>query len=50
MVEGAVGGAKLGLKEDAAIGYGLQRGGAFVGEAQSDEELVFETKKKTALV
>lgn len=50
VVHGAVGGAELGLQEDAAIGYGLQRGGAFVWEAHSNEELVFETRKKTRVV
>lgn len=39
VVQGAVSRMKLGLQEDAAIGYGLQRGGAFVGEAKPDEQL-----------
>ena len=39
MVERAVRGIELGLEEDAAIGYGLQRGGTFVGEAKPNEQL-----------
>lgn len=39
VVEGAVGWAEAGLQEDAAIGDGLQGGGALVGEAKPDEEL-----------
>ena len=39
VIEGAVGWVELGLQEDAAIGDGFQRGGAFVGEAEPDEEL-----------
>lgn len=40
MVEGAVRRIESGLQVYAAIGYGLQRGGAFVGEAKPDEELL----------
>lgn len=39
VVEGAVRWIKSGLQVDAAIGYGLQRGGAFVREAEPNEEL-----------
>lgn len=39
MIERAVRGNKLGLEEDTAIGYGLQRGGTFVGEAKPNEKL-----------
>ena len=44
MVERAVGGVELGLQEDAAVGYGLQRRRAFVWEAKPDEELQEERK------
>lgn len=53
VVEGAVRGVESGLQVDAAIGYGLQRGGAFIGEAKPNEELyggrvrVRMKKKKT---
>lgn len=47
MIEGAVRGIELGLKKNAAIGYCLQWGGAFVRKAKSNEEL---TKKKTNTV
>lgn len=46
MVERAVRGIKLGLQEDATIGYGLQRGGTFVGKAKPDEQLRQENQKK----
>lgn len=39
MIERAVRGIKLGLQKYAAIGYGLQRGGAFVWKAESNEKL-----------
>lgn len=39
VVEGAVGRVEPGLQEDAAIGDGLQRGRALVGEPEADEEL-----------
>lgn len=45
MVERAVRGIKLGLQEDAAIGYGLQRGGTFIGEAKSNEQLDRDMEK-----
>lgn len=44
VIERAVGWVELGLQVDAPIGYGLQRGGPFVGETKPDEELVEETK------
>lgn len=53
VVKGAVRRVEFGLQVDAAIGYGLQRGGAFVGEAEPNEELhggekwvKFKKKKK----
>lgn len=39
VIQGAVRGVELGLQEDAAIGYGLQRGGAFIREAKSNKQL-----------
>lgn len=46
MIERAVRGVELGLKKDAAIGYGLQRGGTFIWEAKSDEQLNTKEKKE----
>lgn len=43
MIERAVRRLELGLKEDAAIGYCFQRGGAFVGETEANEELENKT-------
>lgn len=34
--------AKLGLEKYAAVGYGLQRGRAFVREAEAYEELTYK--------
>lgn len=39
VVKRTVGGVKLGLQEDAAIGYGLKRGRTFIWEAKSNEQL-----------
>ena len=44
VIEGAVGGIKLGLQEDAAIGDGFQGGGTFVRKTKSNEKL--DRKKK----
>lgn len=45
MIERAVRRVELGLEKDAAIGYSLQGGGAFVGEPKSDEQLAGEMRK-----
>ena len=44
VIERAVRWVELGLQIYAPIGYGLQRGGPFVGETKPDEELVGEMK------
>jgi len=50
VVERTVRRVKLGLEEDAAIGYGLQRGGAFVGEAKPNEQLDKKNKKEEVIM
>lgn len=45
VIERAVRWAKPGLEKYAAIGYGLQRGRAFVWEAEAYEELTYKQTK-----
>lgn len=46
VIERAVRRIKLGLEEDAATGYSLQRGGTFIRKPESNEKLNRNKKKE----